>query len=211
MLASADADKVRLLLARGAKASPRAESGVDALTVATSYHGTAPSIQLLLDAGARPEPPEDVRVRRTPLVFAAMTGDTDVVGLLLSRGAHAGAESLSEAVTFGHADVVTSLIDAGADAGISESGGINLLHWAAITNRPAVIPILARAGVPLDAIDAAGYTPLMYAATVDVGGTDTVKALLAAGAKRSVRNSQGRTAVEQARFYHHTSLVDALK
>lgn len=57
----------------------------------------------------------------------------------------------------------------------------------------------------------AGYTPLMYAATVDVGGTETLKALLAAGASRSLRNAPGRTPIQQARFYHHAGIVDALK
>jgi ankyrin repeat protein len=165
----------------------------------------------LLDAGAKPQAPDDVRVRRKPLVFASMTGDTDVVRLLLSRGAQPDSEALSEAVTFDHPAIVKALIEAGADASITESSGINLLHWAAITNRPAVIPILAKAGVPVDAIDDAGYTPLMYAATVDVGGTETLKALLAAGANRSVRNARGRTPIQQARFYRHAAIADALK
>ena len=86
-------------------------------------------------------------------MFASMTGDPDVVRLLLSRGAQPDAEALSEAVTFDHPDIVKALIDAGADANITESSGINLLHWAAITNRPAMIPLLAKAGVPIDAID----------------------------------------------------------
>jgi ankyrin repeat protein len=80
-----------------------------------------------------------------------------------------------------------------------------------ITNRASVIPVLVKAGVPIDATDDFGFTPLMYAATVDVGETDTVKALLAAGADRSVRNGEGRTPVEQARHYKHTTLVEALK
>ena len=169
------------------------------------------SMQLLLDAGAKPQPPDDVRVSRKALVFASMAGDTDAVRLLLARGAQPDAEALSEAVTFDHADIVKALIDAGADATITESTGINLLHWAAITNRPAMVEILARAGVPVDAIDDTGYTPLMYAATVDVGGTQTLEALLAAGASRSVRNARGRTAIQQARFYRHAAIVDALK
>jgi hypothetical protein len=166
---------------------------------------------IAVGCGAKPQPPDDVRVRRKPLVFASMTGDTDVVRLLLSRGAQPDSEALSEAVTFDHPDIVKALIDAGADASITESSGINLLHWAAITNRPAVIPILASAGVPVDAIDDAGYTPLMYAATVDVGGTETLQALLAAGASRSVRNARGRTPIQQAQFYRHAATVDALK
>ena len=56
-----------------------------------------------------------------------------------------------------------------------------------------------------------GYTPLMYAATLDQGDIETVKALLAAGADRSIRNDQGRTAFEQARRHKHTAIADALR
>ena len=52
---------------------------------------------------------------------------------------------------------------------------------------------------------------LMYAATVDEGDIETLKALLAAGADRSIRNDQGRTAFEQARRYRHMAIADALK
>jgi len=61
MAASSDAEKVRLLLARGADAKIRASSGVDALTVAAAYPGTAGSIQALLDAGAAERSPRRAR------------------------------------------------------------------------------------------------------------------------------------------------------
>jgi len=57
----------------------------------------------------------------------------------------------------------------------------------------------------------AGSSWAVLAATVDVGETETLKALLAAGASRSVRNARCRTPIQQARFYHHTTIVDALK
>jgi len=211
MMASADEDKVRLLLARGLDPKERATSGVDALTIAAAQFGTSPAIKLLIDAGAETHAPEGVRVRRSPLVFASMTGDNDTVKLLLARGAEPSSEALSEAVTFGHADVVRSLVNAGADVKLTESTGVNLLHWATITNRASVIPVLARAGVPLNAIDDNGFTPLMYAATVDVGDTQTLKALLESGADRTIRNDQGRTPLEQARHLKHTRIADALR
>jgi ankyrin repeat protein len=61
------------------------------------------------------------------------------------------------------------LVDAGVNVQVTESSGINLLHWAVITNRASVIPVLVRAGVPVNATDDFRFTPLMYAATVDVG------------------------------------------
>ncbi|HEY7187803.1 MAG TPA: ankyrin repeat domain-containing protein [Vicinamibacterales bacterium] len=211
MMAAPEDDKVRVLLARDAQVKQRSPAGVDALTLAAAQFGTSASIARLLDAGAEIRPPEGVRVRRSPLVLAAMTGDVAAIKLLLTRGAEPSSEALSEAVTFGHAEVVRALIEAGADARITESSGVNLLHWATITNRASVIPILVRAGVPLNATDDNGFTPLMYAATVDVGDTDTLKALLSSGADRKIRNDQGRTALDQARHYKHARIADALR
>ena len=118
---------------------------------------------------------------------------------------------MSESVTFGHPEVVQALVDSGANINLTERSGINLLHWAAITNRSSVIPVLVKSGVPLNATDELGYTPLMYAASVDEGDTETLKALLAAGADRSIRNGEKRTALEQARRYKHTAVADALQ
>jgi len=218
MAAAADADKVRLLLAKGADAKYRAPSGYDAITAAASYRGSAASIKSLLDAGADAEPPEGVKAKHSPLLFASMSGDLEAVSLLLSHGAKAnprpnpaGDTPVAEAITFGHADVVHALIAAGAKVDLVESTGVNLLHWATITNRAGVIPELAKAGVDINAIDEHGFTPLMYAATIDFGDPSTLNALLAAGADRTVKNDAGRTALQQARRLGHTQLAKALQ
>ena len=75
MMAAPDAAKVRLLIARGGNVKARGTSGHDALTIASAYRGTTASLRVLLDAGADASPPDDVHVRRPPLVFAAMAGD----------------------------------------------------------------------------------------------------------------------------------------
>lgn len=211
MMAAPDAEKVRLLLARGADAKSRAASGCDALTIAAAARGTSQSLEALLAAGAQPQPPAAVHARNSPLLFASMTGDLENLKLLLEHGAQASGAALSAALTFGDSDVAAALIAAGASAQGTETSGINLLHWAAITDRPAVIPLLVHAGVPLNAIDENGYTPLMYAATIDFGDTAVLKALLAAGADRKIPNGEGRTPLEQARHFHHARLAAALE
>jgi ankyrin repeat protein len=165
----------------------------------------------MLDAGASPQAPEGVRTRHSPLVFAAMTGDLENVRLLLKSGAEPSAEALSEAVTFGYAEVLKSLIGAGADATITEGSGINLVHWATITNRPEVIPVLLTAKADINATDEFGFTPLMYAATVDEGNIDVATLLLKAGADRTIRNKENRTALDQAKRYKHAKLAEALQ
>jgi ankyrin repeat protein len=209
MMAAPDVDKVRLLIARGADVKSRGAAGTDALTIAAAHYGTSASLRALLDAGADAKPSE--RGRHAPMQYAAMSGDIESVKLLLARGAEASAEAVSESVTFGHPDVVQALVEAGANVSLTESSGINLLHWATITNRASVIPVLVKAGVPLNETDEFGYTPLMYAASVDEGDTETLKALLEAGADRGIRNGEGRTALEQARRYKHVERMNALK
>lgn len=211
MAAALDVEKLRLLLTRGANPRARSEDGFDALTIAASHVDTLASVQALLEAGAEAQPPEDVEVRRTPLVGAALAGNADTVRLLIERGAEPSSEALAEAVTFGHAEVVATLLDAGADASGVDSSGIDLLHWATITNRWAVVPLLARAGVPIDEIDDAEFTPIMYAVTIDHGDQRTLEALLRAGADPLIRNAAGRTALEQAEFLEHADAARALR
>lgn len=139
-----------------------------------------------------------------------MSGDLEIVKLLLERGADP-APGLSQAVTFGYPEIVRALIAAGASAKGTESSGINLLHWAAITNRPEVVPALVEAGVSINATDDFLFTPLMYAVTIDFGDARVLKALLKAGADPNIRNDEGRTALEQARHYHNTLLEAALR
>jgi ankyrin repeat protein len=209
MMVAADAHKVRMLLARGADAEARAPSGQDALTIAAASRDTAPALRYLLDAGAEVDAPAALRMKNSPLLFAAMSGDLGNVKLLLAHGANPSG-ALAQAVTFGYPDIVRALIAAGAPAKLTESSGINLLHWAVITNHPAVIPALVAAGVPINAKDESGYTPLMYAATIDFGDTASLKALLKAGADPNLRNGDGRNALEQARHYQHANLDAAL-
>lgn len=218
MAAADNATSVALLLSKGADAKYRAPSGDDALTVAASYRGNAGAMKALMDAGADAEPPEGVKATHSPLLFASMSGDIDAVRLLLARGAKAnprpnpaGSSPISEAITFGRADVVAALISAGARVDLTERTGINLMHWATITNRAAVIPLLARAGVDINAIDEHGYTPLMYAATIDFGETTTAEALVASGADKTIRNEDGRTARAQALHFKHARLAQVLR
>jgi ankyrin repeat protein len=71
--------------------------------------------------------------------------------------------------------------------------------------------MLVDAGVPLDATDENGFTPLLYAATIDLGNTGVLQALRAAGADPRIRNSEGRTAWQQARYYGLARLEAGLR
>ena len=140
-----------------------------------------------------------------------MSGDLENVKLLLSRGAKPSESALAQAVTFGYPDVVRTLIAAGANTGIIAASGLNLLHWAVVTNRPAIIPALVEARVPINAIDDNGFTPLMYTATLDYGETGALETLLKAGADRSIKNEEGRTPLQQAQRLGHKQHATAMK
>lgn len=221
MLAAGDpvhgAGKVRLLLDAGADPAARAASGVDALTVAASYRGTRDVIEMLLDAGAPEGPGEEERVANTALGLASMTGDLDNVRLLLERGADPNRSArnsgtpLASAITFGYPEVAQALIDGGANVHLTEDTGVNLLHWAAITDRAELIPVLAAAGVPLNDFDYKGFTPVMYAASVDHGDTRTLRALLDAGADPNVPTDDGLTALQEAVKLGHEQMADVLR
>jgi hypothetical protein len=181
------------------------------LTMAASYYGNAAEVKALLDAGAPVKPPEGTKVRLTPLVLASMSGDVAIVKLLLLNGADPDAGgALPEAITYDHADVARELIAAGANADGVESTGVNLMHWAAITNRSELIPVLLAAKVPLDEVDDNGYTPLMYAASVDFGDTKTLDALLKAGADTQIKDYKNRSALQHAQRLGHKANVARL-
>ena len=87
MMAASDAEKVQLLIDRGADVHAKAKSGFTALMVATTYFGTSPSVKLLLEHGAEANPGKGVMFDASPLFLAALAGDRDNIALLLAKGA----------------------------------------------------------------------------------------------------------------------------
>ena len=158
-------------------------------------------------------------MRRNPKVFImgedvaeAGTPFKVLAGLVDEFGPSRVIDSpISEAITYGHTAVVRALIQAGAKSDLRERTGVNLLHWAAITNRAEVVPELVKAGVDINALDVHGFTPLMYAASLDFGDTATLRALLASGADRRIKNESGRTPLQQARRLGYAHLAKALQ
>jgi ankyrin repeat protein len=76
-----------------------------------------------------------------------------------------------------------------------------------IAHHGEVVRVLLAAGADVNAVDRFGYTPLLYAATIDFGDAETAKALLQAGANPNVPNKEGKTALAQGREYPYIRAV----
>ncbi len=209
MMAAQDADKVKLLIDRGANVRAQTKSGFTALMVATTYFGTSESVKLLLEHGAEANPGKGVLNDASPLFLAAMAGDRENIALLLGKGADPNrrmdiigmfpTSPLIEAVGFGDPEVVKALLAGGADGHEKDVDSMTPLHWAVVGHRADVAKVLLVAGADVNAVDRFGYTPLLYAATIDFGDAETATALLQAGADPSVKDKHGNTALSQAR------------
>ena len=215
MMAAHDADKVKLLIERGADVRAQSKSGYTAVTLAATYLGTAPVLKLLLEHGADARPGKKVTFNASPLVIASLAGDCENIQLLLAHGADPNqrmdflgmfpSSPLITAVGFGDPEVVKALVKGGADIRERDNDGMTPLDWAVVAHHTGAVKVLLEAGSEVNAVDHFGYTPLLYAATIDFGDCETVKALLAAGADPNVKDKKGRTAFTHAHDYPYIS------
>ncbi len=221
MMAAPDLAKMKLLIEHGADVKAEAKTGYTALMVASLYQGSGDSLRLLLAHGAEAAPGKGVMFNASPLMLAAMAGDAGNVTLLRSKGADPNRKMLllgafptsPLSIVAGSGDAVTmrALIAAGADIHELDPDGLNLLDFAVLANHLEAAQALIAAGVPVNQADQFGYTPLLYASTIDFGDSRMVDLLLHAGADPSIRNKEGRTALAQAKAYQYKYIQASLE
>lgn len=199
-------DVVRVLVGRGANVHVRT--------------GTRPLIAML-DRGPRrtvktsiQDAQEVQRGGSTAILFAAQSGDTESVRVLLDAGADVndtaadGRSALVLATFSGHPDTARALVDAGADVN-ADGAGYTPLHAAALRGDLATVQALLARGADPDrslakgspvrrfgsqwalSTPMTGGTPLMVAAIYLE--LDIMRALLAAGASPDVALADGTT------------------
>ena len=219
MMAAQDADKVRLLLARGADVTALSDARHSALMVSANHVGSLPAMRLLLDKGASPEEPPAPAgslKHHSPMLYAIWSGETAKVSLLLERGAKlprrvsllGGEFSVSPlelAIFQRDLPMVSFLVARGADVNEITEVGVSPVTQATLTNDVGVVKALLAAGAEVNLVDQSGETALMHAAMVDYGDTNVIDALLAAGARREVTSPGKRTALDLARQYGHSA------
>ena len=157
----------------------------------------------------------------TPLCVAADRGDTDLVQILIEKGAEINARNgyiyspLYIAAMEGHLDVVKVLLDGGARPDNGAEGGITPVHRAASSGHIEVLKLLLERGAQVNPqVTNTGLTPLHGAAIM--GHKDVVKLLLESGADHTMTNLYGDTTRMLAEEYGkhmigHKDVVDILR
>ncbi|MFQ5451138.1 MAG: ankyrin repeat domain-containing protein [Nitrospinaceae bacterium] len=104
----------------------------------------------------------------------------------------AGATPIEDAVLSGNGDLVKLLVENGAEIDSIDSLGFTPLHRAALAGYRDIVEVLLANGAEVDATDIHGYTPLHLA--VQGGFVEVASLLIAHGADVNARaaDDQGR-------------------
>lgn len=136
----------------------------------------------------------------SPLVAAAFRNNPDEVKKLLIKGADVDevdkdvdATALAEAVAHGNLEMVTTLIDAGADVNRRNNLGQTALMFLTDDSNVAVVRALIAAGAEVNLRDESDQTALMSAANLEDGAI--LQALLEEKAEVNVSSTSGQTAL----------------
>lgn len=123
-----------------------------------------------------------------------------------------GYTPLHHAAIGGHSEVVSVLLQKGAQINMTGKRGETALYLAASKGNTEVVKLLAAQGADLDRASSDGKTPL-HRATM-AGHAETVITLLEAGADPSITDRSRRTALDIAERYRagdYNRIIKALK
>jgi ankyrin repeat protein len=223
MMAAPDVAKMKLLLDHGAKVNARAKDKYSALLVAANYPGSSAAMNLLLDNGATVRLPKGQGAplfNAHPIFLASFAGNADVIGRLHKAGDRLDdkmnllgrfpATPLLALATWHRTEAARALLEAGAPVDQADDDGITPLAWSVIANRVEMARVLIQHGADINHVDKKGMTPLLYAASIDFGDASMIDLLLRSGANPGARTTEGLTALDLARKYKLTHLVDRL-
>ncbi len=223
MAAAPDAEKMKLLLERGAKVNARSKTKYSALMVASNFPEATPAIRLLLSNGAEIRLPKDQGAplfNAHPFVLAAYASNTEALALLKTAGDRIDDKMflfgtfpitpLVGAVILGELPTVRALLNLGVPVN-QAAGVLTPLATAVLGHHVEIARLLIESGADVNKADSTGATPLLYAAATDFGDTAMVDLLLKSGAQRDARTKEGLTPAEVAKKLQRIYLVAKLQ
>ncbi len=187
--------------------------------LAAAARGDALQVEALTAKGENP----DVRDAhgRTPLHIAAYGGHHQAMRALVAAGANPNAlehdryDIVTIAAVADDLPTLTVALALGASAkNITSRYDGTALIAAAHLGYADIVRTLIRAGAPLDHINNLGWTALIEAIVLGDGGprhTETLRALLEAGANVNVADRDGRTPLALARARGYGAMVRLLQ
>ena len=187
-----DVEILRLLLDQGARLNLQSKSGTPLCWAVRGEH--MPAVEFLLQKGAQPNLPASDQAM-TPLHWAAILGQPDVVALLLKHGV-----SNNIASGMGRPMHVAAMSQASVKQWLAPgiAGGNNPYQARIGTDddRAAVLNLLLASGADVNGRDLTQRTPLIVA--VSQGNVGAVETLLAARADLTAAEQLGFTALQAA-------------
>lgn len=168
----------------------------------------------LIEKGANIDAPG--KYGKTPLMYAAELGNTDVIGVLLSHNAavNARTKSGSTALTFasenGHESVTAMLVQLGANVHDRTRAGWNSLMIAAKNGHDVIVAQLLEFGADVRSSDRKGNSAMMYA--IEAGHPKVIKTLFKYSdlVAPCVPNNQGVTPLMAAIDNNQQEIIDVL-
>jgi len=218
-----------VLLAAGAGAGAQTPPSPAELAAYTGLHkaaasGSVDDIRRLLASNADPnarDPNARDGAGRTPLHVAAFESRYDALRALVAGGGDINAlendryDVITIAAVKDDARLVELAIELGGNpqAVTSRYDGTALIA-AAHLGHDEVVKVLIRAGAPLDHVNNLGWTALIEAVVLGDGGerhVATAKALVAAGANKTIGDRNGITPLQHAERRQYRAMVGVLE
>lgn len=212
--ANGHGEVVELLLRRGAKVDALNRGGGTPLHLAL-YRKRRGVVGLLLSHKANPLACDCAGT--SALHYAAMSGDADLVRLLIDRGADVNARTREDAVTPLHyaasaanPGAVAALLERGASVNAANTWGETPLHRAARLSRAGAVSLLLAGKADPNATDRLGCTPLHSALATLTPDVPTVQRLLDRGADPNAKDGEGKTPLDDAKELGAAEIVEMM-